>query len=95
MIKKPFTGWFDKAGHFVTLPFQQMFASNVTVIGAADPGRVVEKKKKPANIEDGKNMDEKWASLLAESSGVTLDDLGSASSSATPAKGGKRRGKKV
>ena len=90
-LKKSFTGWFDKAGHFVTLPFQQMFASNVSLIGEADPGRVVAAKKKTVRIEDGKSSDEKWAALLAESS-VDLD--GSGSSTATPGKA-KKRGKKV
>jgi signal peptidase complex subunit 2 len=90
-LKKPFTGWFDKAGNFVTEPFQQMLASNVPLIGQADPKRVVESKKKVVRVEDaGKSMDDKWASLLAESSGVSLDDL----SGTTPSKSGKKRSKK-
>ncbi len=74
-------------------PFQQIFASNIPLIGAADPRKVVEeKKKKVINVgdSDGKTMDEKWASLLAESSGVSLDDL----ARTTPSKGGKKRSKK-
>lgn len=86
-LRKPFTGWFDKAGHFVPLPFQQMFASNVPVIGVADPDRVVEEKRKVTKIEDGKSSDEKWAALLAESSG---DVLGETTATPTPAKGKKR-----
>ncbi|OAF59246.1 hypothetical protein VC83_04471 [Pseudogymnoascus destructans] len=35
----PFTDWFDSAGHFVALPFQQMLAGAAPVIGKADPGR--------------------------------------------------------
>jgi hypothetical protein len=95
-IKKPFTQWFDKAGHFVALPFQQMVASNVKVVGDADPGKVVDGKKKVIKVEEGesKNMDQKWASLLAESSGVSLDDISGASPAAsTP--GRKKRGKKA
>jgi signal peptidase complex subunit 2 len=94
-IKKPFNAWFDKAGHFVALPFQQMLASGVKVVGEADPTKVVEGKKKVAKVEDGesKSMDEKWASLLAESSGVSLDDV-AASPAATPG-GRKKRGKKA
>jgi hypothetical protein len=95
-IEKSFTEWFDAAGHFVTLPFQQMFASNVEVIGKADPKRVVKKEKKKiaAPVDDGKTMDEKWASLLAESSGVN-PVTAEAESTATPAKGTKRRGRKA
>jgi signal peptidase complex subunit 2 len=90
-LKKPFTGWFDKAGHFVALPFQQMFASNISVIGEADPERVVQEKKKAVRIEDGKSNDEKWAALLAESSGEVS---GTSTATATPGKG-KKRGKKA
>lgn len=95
MVKKPFTQWFDKAGHFVALPFQQMVASNVKIVGQADPGKVVAGKKKVVKVEEGENksMDEKWASLLAESSGVSLDDLSGATPAATPSR--KKRGKKA
>lgn len=74
------------------LPFQQMFASNVPVIGVADPARVVEEKRKVTRIEDGKSNDEKWAALLAESSG---DVVGDSSAVPTPAKGKKRAKKAV
>lgn len=43
-----------------------MFASNVPVIGVADPERVVEEKMK-LKVEDGKSAEDKWAALLAES----------------------------
>merc|ERR1711977_491928 len=75
-IKKPFTQWFDKKGGFVVLPFQQMIASAVDVVGKMDPGKVVKKEKKVA-------------SLLAESSGVSLG----AEETATP-KSSKKRSKK-
>lgn len=94
-IEKSFAEWFDAAGHFVALPFQQMFASNVAVIGKADPKRIVTKEKKTkAPVDDGKSMDEKWASLLAESSGVNTVIV-EAESMATPGKGAKRRGRKA
>jgi len=89
-IKKPFTQWFDKKGGFVVLPFQQMIASAVDVVGKMDPGKVVKKEKKVASVEDAdKSMDDKWASLLAESSGVSLG----AEETATP-KSSKKRSKK-
>ncbi|KAH6723390.1 microsomal signal peptidase 25 kDa subunit-domain-containing protein [Leptodontidium sp. MPI-SDFR-AT-0119] len=92
-IKKPFTQWFDKKGGFVVLPFQQMIASAVEVVGKMDPGKVVKKEKKVASVEDGKenkSMDDKWASLLAESSGASLG----AEETATP-KSSKKRSKKA
>jgi signal peptidase complex subunit 2 len=94
-VKKPFTQWFDKAGHFVVLPFQQMVASSVKIVGEADPAKVVEGKKKVVRVEEGesKSMDQKWANLLAESSGVSLDDLGETTPAATPSR--KKRGKKA
>ncbi|KAE9373274.1 putative signal peptidase complex subunit SPC2 [Stipitochalara longipes BDJ] len=93
-IKKPFNAWFDKAGHFVALPFQQMLASGVKIVGEADPTKVVEGKKKEKKVEGpDKSMDDKWASLLAESSGVSLDDV-AASPAVTPG-GRKKRGKKA
>ncbi|KFZ16733.1 hypothetical protein V502_04938, partial [Pseudogymnoascus sp. VKM F-4520 (FW-2644)] len=38
-LSRPFADWFDSAGHFVALPFQQMLASSAPAIGKADPGR--------------------------------------------------------
>lgn len=90
-IKKPFSKWFDKQGRFVVLPFQQMVATGVEVVGRLDPAKVVEKKEKPARVEDAnKTMDDKWASLLAESEGV---GSGAGGEEATPRT--KRRGKKA
>jgi hypothetical protein len=40
-ISRPFMQWFDAAGHFVVLPFQQMFAGEVPMIGKADPTKAV------------------------------------------------------
>ena len=94
-LEKSFTEWFDAAGHFVALPFQQMFASNVEVIGLADPKRAVRKEKKTkAPVDDGKTMDQKWASLLEESSDLN-PVAAEAESTATPGKGTKRRGRKA
>ena len=95
-ISRPFREWFDQSGAFVPVPFQQMFASNVDIIGSADPKRVVETKKKgaAAKLDSSKTMDEKLLSLLAESYvDVAAEDEGT--TSATPSKGTKRRGKKA
>jgi signal peptidase complex subunit 2 len=95
-LSRPFREWFDKEGAFVPVPFQQMFASNVDVIGKADPKQVVAEKKKgaAAKADTSKTMDEKLASLLAESYvDIAAEDAGV--SSATPGKGSKRRAKKA
>ena len=36
------TRWFTSDGYFVAKPFQQLLASEVPVVGAADPNNVVE-----------------------------------------------------
>lgn len=41
-IRAPFTQWFTSDGYFIAKPFQQWLASEVPVIGAADPNNVVE-----------------------------------------------------
>ena len=40
-ITAPFARWFDADGYFVAQPFQQWLASEVPVIGQADPRNVV------------------------------------------------------
>ncbi|KAI9746130.1 MAG: hypothetical protein M1818_000811 [Claussenomyces sp. TS43310] len=40
-VARPFMQWFDAAGHFIPLPFQQMFAGEVPLIGKADPMKAV------------------------------------------------------
>ncbi|MCJ1265200.1 hypothetical protein MMC22_005075 [Lobaria immixta] len=40
-ISAPFTRWFDADGHFVAKPFQQWLATEVPIIGQADPQNVV------------------------------------------------------
>lgn len=90
---KPFTQWFDAAGHFVSAPFQDMLASAVPMIAAADPAAAARNQKKAVEkVDDGKTMDEKWASLLAESGGLDAEE---GVSSAVPAAKGKRRAKKA
>ncbi|KAL5604325.1 hypothetical protein BROUX41_002298 [Berkeleyomyces rouxiae] len=41
----PFNLWFDETGRFVALPFQQMLATNIALIGSVDPERVVDVHK--------------------------------------------------
>lgn len=95
-ISRPFREWFDENGAFVPVPFQQMFASNVAIIGAADPKRVATEKKKgaAATLDASKTIDEKLLNLLAESY-VDIAAEDAAASSATPSKATKKRGKKA
>ncbi|KAL1651179.1 hypothetical protein SLS58_000517 [Diplodia intermedia] len=41
-LQAPFTRWFTTDGYFATKPFQQFIASEVPIVGAADPNNVVE-----------------------------------------------------
>lgn len=94
-LVKAFRGWFDAQGHFIAKPFQQMLAANVDVIGRADPKsyQAANEGKQP-KVQDNRSLDDKWASLLAESADSGEQDS-SAASTATPAKGAKKRGKKA
>jgi hypothetical protein len=94
-VKMEFREWFDEKGAFITKPFQRMLASSIPVIGKADPKNAVPKKEKVKEV-DNRSMDEKWASLLAESSGAVEGETNGTSSgaAATPGKG-KKRGKKA
>ncbi|KAH8591988.1 microsomal signal peptidase 25 kDa subunit-domain-containing protein [Bisporella sp. PMI_857] len=85
-VEGEFRQWFDAKGYFVAQPFQELLASNVALIGKADPARAVKKEVKKVE-GPSKTMDEKWAALLAESTGVEESE--------SPAPKGKRRGKKA
>ena len=45
-FSRPFASWFDEQGRFVALPFQQMLASSVPLIGTADPQRLASSEGK-------------------------------------------------
>ncbi|KAL8737226.1 MAG: hypothetical protein Q9181_001880 [Wetmoreana brouardii] len=53
-ISAPFTRWFDSDGYFVATPFQQWLASEVPIIGEADPKKVASstKTKEQGDIEE-------------------------------------------
>jgi signal peptidase complex subunit 2 len=84
--------WFDAAGHFVALPFQQMFAGEVPMIGKADPTKAV--------LVDGKVLQTMATSqglqpavdgiALGRGTGASVSEI---DSSATPRKSGKNRKK--
>jgi hypothetical protein len=39
-VAKPFASFFDESGYFVAVPFQQILATAVPVIGKVDPRRI-------------------------------------------------------
>ena len=51
-LSAPFTRWFDAEGVFVAKPFQQWLASEVPVIGEADPQNAVGAKKAASGSEN-------------------------------------------
>ncbi|KAI4202367.1 MAG: hypothetical protein LQ350_002585 [Teloschistes chrysophthalmus] len=60
-ISAPFTRWFDSDGFFVATPFQQWLASEIPVIGEADPKKVassaasIESNKESRKVENAVN----------------------------------------
>ncbi|SPN97775.1 related to signal peptidase 18 KD subunit [Cephalotrichum gorgonifer] len=88
-FSRSFADWFDEQGRFVTVPFQQMLASAVPLIGVADPKRVVSEKDSAAQI------DERGAGALEGASPEVLEAILEASrgvsSGAEEKKGGRRR----
>lgn len=84
-FSRPFASWFDEQGRFVALPFQQMLASAVPIVGAADPQRVVSEKGEKS-VDQG---------ALEGASPEVLDAILEASkgvaSGAEGKKGGRRR----
>ncbi|KAM0232876.1 hypothetical protein ACHAP5_010573 [Fusarium lateritium] len=80
-VSKPFTGWFDETGQFVAVPFQELLANSVPMIGKRDPKRVTVSSELL-----GASPDVLDAILAANATGaetVTAD--------VTENKGGKRR----
>ncbi|KAF2442207.1 hypothetical protein P171DRAFT_433754 [Karstenula rhodostoma CBS 690.94] len=51
-IRAPFTRWFTSDGYFIAKPFQQWLASEVPVVGAADPNNVVEEIGRGSGAEN-------------------------------------------
>ena len=77
---RPFSAWFDEQGRLVPLPFQQMLATSIPLIGAADPKRV-ESAKSGGGLEGA--SPEMLDAILEASKGTT--------SGADAQKGGRRR----
>ncbi|KAF2132848.1 hypothetical protein P153DRAFT_364112 [Dothidotthia symphoricarpi CBS 119687] len=83
-IRAPLTRWFTSDGYFIAKPFQQWLASEVPVIGEADPNNVVEE------IGRGSAADQTFDINNATNAMEILEQL-KASGAATTAGGGRRR----
>ncbi|KAI9798860.1 MAG: hypothetical protein M1833_004363 [Piccolia ochrophora] len=82
-IQAPFSRWFDSEGHFVALPFQQWLATEIPVVGSADPARLAVAAGKPSQ---GEQQGEGSGSALSASPDTVRDRQGGSS--------GKKRSKK-
>lgn len=89
-ISRPFTEWFDAAGHFVAAPFQSMLATAVPVIGQFDPKRVAAAEP-PASSAYTPEMLDLLAQANASAVGSAAETATGADSAVAAKKGGKRR----
>jgi hypothetical protein len=80
-IKTSFTRWFTSDGYFVAKPFQQWLATELPLLGEADPSNVVE--------EIGRGSASKDAVRSVQPTNV--EEVISASRNATPGEAKKRR----
>ncbi len=57
-LSAPFTKWFSADGYFVARPFQQWLASEISIIGEADPKNVVQGggEVKTVQVDDMKGV---------------------------------------
>lgn len=55
-IRAPMTRWFTSDGYFVAKPFQQWLASEVPVVGAADPNNIIEEIGRGSETERTMNV---------------------------------------
>jgi signal peptidase complex subunit 2 len=83
-FSRPFMQWFNEAGHFVALPFQQMFATEVAVIGSLDPTRAIKLDSKalsdaPSGTEPLKTVENIHATGLSASEATPTSRKGTKS----------------
>ncbi|KAK0655574.1 microsomal signal peptidase 25 kDa subunit-domain-containing protein [Cercophora newfieldiana] len=90
-IKRPFTEWFDAAGHFVAAPFQSVLATGIPAVGRADPKRVMRADDKVKVEVGGTEYTPEMLAMLASS----MQGAGVEASGAEPKSGkkGERRRK--
>ncbi|PSN60806.1 hypothetical protein BS50DRAFT_563484 [Corynespora cassiicola Philippines] len=85
-IRAPFTRWFTSDGYFIAKPFQQWLASEVPIVGAADPNNVVEE------IGRGSEMEKYISSKTGQNAVEILEQLKASGANVSVGGGaGKRR----
>lgn len=82
------TRWFTADGYFIAKPFQQWLASEVPVIGAADPNNVVEE------IGRGSGADQTF-NVNASNAAEILEQLKASGANITGASAGSQRRRKA
>lgn len=85
------TRWFTADGYFIAKPFQQWLASEVPVIGAADPNNVVEEIGRGNGAEQGTQTFNVNSSNAAE----ILEHLKASGANIGGASGGSQRRRKA
>ncbi|KAH6890561.1 microsomal signal peptidase 25 kDa subunit-domain-containing protein [Thelonectria olida] len=85
-FSKPFTAWFDETGRFVAVPFQELLATTVPLVGKCDPKRVTVSQ----DLLDA--TPEVLDAILAANSAAAV---GSSSAAEVAGKGGKSKRRKA
>jgi hypothetical protein len=83
------TRWFTADGYFIAKPFQQWLASEVPVIGEADPNNVVEE------IGRGNAADQNTFNVNSSNAAEILEHLKASGANITGASGGSGRRRNV
>lgn len=92
-ISSPFTRWFDEEGYFVAQPFQQWLASEVPIIGQADPKRAIRTLKDELESVQEKEIEsiEKDEVETPKPKGANPDKGTNSARAGTPAAGTRSR----
>jgi hypothetical protein len=87
------TRWFTADGFFTAKPFQQWLASEVPVIGAADPNNVVEEIGRGSTADVGQGQ--KTFNVDGSNAAEILEHLKASGANMTGATGGSGRRRKA
>lgn len=82
-LSAPFTRWFDSDGYFVPAPFQRWLASEIPLVGEADP-RKVDPENGPTGSIDSQGIAGTQASADTSTGGAPLQAARSRKSKRSP-----------
>lgn len=71
-LKSPFAKWFSSDGYFVARPFQHFLASNIPIVGEADPKNTIEYVEAPPRSQ-AQNF---TPGAKLENTNVNIDNMG-------------------